>query len=289
MPGRSCYRYRGSRGPGLGPQIRRPRGIPVGERSIGSLTLAQALIPLGEYDRACQLVEQSGWRADRRTEALHYPVDVLVVAVRTLAAAGGLARAEHIARSATDPYQQSAALAGLVEALAGRGDAAGAEGMACSIRDPYWQSAALVRAARAMAARGESAEARRVIELAKIAANPITDAFWLAAARLNIIGAFAAIGEPGDARQLLESVRDGVQVVSDPDGRQLLVGALLKNRATMGRLDEAETIARAPRSGSNWDVSSTVELVEALVNAGLTDRAENTVQAHRRQRPQRNR
>jgi len=63
-------------------------------------------------------------------------------------AAGDLDRAETIARSITDPYQQAEALAAVAQAVADAGDLDRAETIARSITDPYQQVEALAAVAR---------------------------------------------------------------------------------------------------------------------------------------------
>ena len=75
-------------------------------------------------------------------------------------------RAEAVARSLTDPYAQTRALAAMAEALAQAGQHQQAEAVTRSITNPDRQTQALTAMAKALVARGDTRQAHHVASAA---------------------------------------------------------------------------------------------------------------------------
>ena len=181
------------------------------------------------------------------------------------AALGQDARAEALARSITDPYQQAQALQAVAEGLvqAGRHEqatriATDAEAVARSITDPGRQAWALqaVAAALTQAGRDEQAEA-----LARSITDPDRQAWALQA----VAAALTQAGRHEQAEALARSI-------TDPDQQAWALQAVAAALTQAGRHEQAEAVARSI-TDPDQQAQALQAVAEGLVQAGRHEQA----------------
>ena len=177
----------------------------------------------------------------------------LAQVARALAGVGRYDQAEAMARSTTDPYLQAAVLTQVAGALAGAGRHEQAEAVARSIADPGHQADALARVAGALAGAGLHEQAARVAGRAEAMARSTTDPYLQAAVLTQVAGALAGAGRHEQAEAVARSIADpGHQA----DALARVAGAL----AGAGRHEQAEAVARSiadpgHQADALWSVS----------------------------------
>jgi tetratricopeptide (TPR) repeat protein len=200
---------------------------------------------------------------------------------------GQLPRAEALALSITDPYQQAQALGAVAEAVAATGDADRArqvadraEAVARSITDPDWQAQALVAVAGAVAAAGDADRARQVAEQAEALARSITSLYEQTQALGAVAKAVAATGDTDRARQVADRAEAVARSITDPDWQAQALVAVTWAVAAAGDADRArqvtdraEALARSI-TDPYWQEETLVAVAWAVAAAGDTDRAE---------------
>ncbi|MGI5238875.1 trypsin-like peptidase domain-containing protein [Dactylosporangium sp. CA-139066] len=244
---------------------------PIG-RMEALRAVAAAVAGAGEHDSVAALAQRAEALARSFTvsemdwQALAF--NAVVVAV---AGAGDLDRAEALARSITDPYEQAHALSAVAAAVAGTGDLDRAEALARSITDPYEQADALSAVAAAVAGTGD-------LDRAEALAQSITNPYRQMKALTAVVAAVGGAGDHDRAEALAERAETLAPSIIDPDGLAQALISVAVAVAAAGAVDRAEALARSIRSPYR-QMEALSAVVAAAAGAGDLDRAEALAQS----------
>ena len=212
---------------------------------------------------ALKLVRHRDYLADRNA---NIPTQLPAV----WATLGHRIRAEALARSITDPYDQVKALAALAGALAWTGQperaaaaAAWAETVARSLHAPHPQAQALVAVAGALARAGQHEQAVTV-------ARSILDPYRQAQALAAVAGVLAGVGQHQQAAALAAQAETAARGVAYPGER---AGALVAVAGALARAGRHEQAAAVAHSTTPPEPEALAAASGALARAGRHEQA----------------
>lgn len=196
----------------------------------------------------------------------------LASVAKATAKAGNLDRAETIAGSITEPFEQAQAVVAVAKAAGETGELdraamliVRAETVARSITHPNQQARTLASVAEAAAKTGDRDQADRLINRAETIARSITDRYSQATALLSVAEATAKARDLDRAEAVAGSITDLERRAS---ALALVAGAA----ANAGDLDRAEAITDAI-TDPYWQAKALASVAGAAGNAGDLDRA----------------
>ena len=253
------------------------------------VTVARALVEVGEHSRAAQVVSDTEQLAHAMTDP-NSRVWALVTVARVLVEVGERGRAaqvvsdaEQVARAVTRSDSRAEALVSVAGALAEMGEygraaqvVSDAEQVARAVTHPFFRVWALVSVARALAKAGEHGRAAQVVSDAEQVARAITDPFYQARALVLVAGTLAPAGEPARAEQV-------ARAITSPDCLVQALVPVAEALAEVGEHGRAAQIAsdaeQAARAITDPDsqVRALVTLAEALAEVGEHGRAAQVV------------
>lgn len=196
------------------------------EASWAVARLAAVVADLGDHDRAAGLVDAIT-EPHLRAEALVDLAELAVGAGHRDRAAALVDNAERVAKSITDQYFQSFALADLPAVVAALGNHDRATAIARSITNPERRVAALTAMATALARVGDFDQAEQA---ARLIANPYAQSLALASLADKAADAY----DHGRAAALTDLAEDLANRIADRDRRARALCALVK-RVEPGR------------------------------------------------------
>ncbi|MEV0034055.1 hypothetical protein [Nocardia sp. NPDC050793] len=247
-------------------------GLPAWEASVLA-SVAGAAGRAGGLDRAATLIARAETIADSITD--HYEQARALASVAEAAVAAGdhdraatlIARAETIARSITDRYGQASALVSLVEAVARAGDLNRAEDVADSITDPERQARALVLLVEAVANAGDLNRAAAIADF-------ITDRYWHAKGLASAAGAVARAGDLDRAAALIARAETIADSITKPELKAWALMSVAEAAAKADDFDRAgaliaraETIARSIPAGSSLMLDQQARVLVSVAEA----------------------
>ncbi|SCL25905.1 hypothetical protein GA0070616_3199 [Micromonospora nigra] len=201
----------------------------------------------------------------RQTQALAALAETVAVTRGVDRARAIVDRAEALAHSISDPYQQAQAMTSLAKAVAVTGRVDRAETIASSITNSYRQTQALAALAEAVAVTGRVDRAQALVDRAEALAHSISDPYQQAQAMTSLAKAVAVTGRVDRAETIASSI-------TNPDGQAWALTALANAIAATGNLDRAETIASSI-TNPNRHAQSLTALAKAAATIGNFDRA----------------
>jgi tetratricopeptide (TPR) repeat protein len=214
---------------------------------------------------ALSLVRHRDYLADRNT---NIPASLPAL----WATLGHHIRAEALAASITDPYEQARALAAVAGAVAEAGQHEQAATVARSITNSGWQAEALAAVAGALTEAGQPEQAATM-------ARSITDPDGQAEALAAVAGALTEAAQPEQAATMASQATTVARSVTNPDGQAQALAAVAGALAKAGQHEQAATMASQATTVAR-SVTNPYEQAEALtVVAGALAKAGQHEQA----------
>ncbi|WP_143031648.1 P-loop domain-containing protein [Actinacidiphila guanduensis] len=237
--------------------------------ALTEITTCQDLLLDGPEPDLYALARLSHHRGQLESRNTHIPIRLPAV----WAALGQPNRAEALARTLTDAYQQAGALTGLVRVVAGVGDHERAEQIARTLTNPAQRAEALTGLVRVVAGVGDHQRAAELATEAEQIARTITHPYQQSRALTGLAQVVAGAGDHERAVGLAAEAEQMARAITDPDQQAWALSELVRVVAEAGDHEQAEQMARAITNPAQ-QAEALTELAQVVAGADNHQRAE---------------